>query len=206
MLNISTTKTRAVVRINEVLAGDCVLPFYYKSLAELKGSQEGFEVVVNLAMLKTRSPDDSPIVPPISEPPREVETNLTVIQPTAEELAGTADESDEIHADDEMLVGLVLSKNSDSSNSESESGYVQPATSDTVDTNIFCDVFHVQDRVNKEVYLTHTLHAAFAQAFTDTMLVPGKGDKRKVEAVLQKKELSWDKVRRSAPAWLWKRV
>jgi hypothetical protein len=142
----------------------------------------------------------------IFEPSREIETNLTVVQPTAEDLAGRADGSDEMPPDDDVLIDQALFAYSDSSDSELESGYVQPATSEVVDSNIFSDVFHVQDRVNREVYHTHTLHAAFARAFSDTMLVPDKGDKRRVEAVLQKKELTWDKVRRSTTAWLWKRV
>ena len=61
MLNISSTQTRAVIRIDEVLAPNYILSYHKKTLAELKGNQLSFEIVVSLSMLRTHG--DKPPAP-----------------------------------------------------------------------------------------------------------------------------------------------
>ncbi|KAE9390707.1 hypothetical protein BT96DRAFT_1002033 [Gymnopus androsaceus JB14] len=43
-------------------------------------------------------------------------------------------------------------------------------------------------------------------AFSDTILVPDAGDKKRMEAFLEKKKLTWKMVQSKSPQWLWKRV
>ncbi|THU77319.1 hypothetical protein K435DRAFT_878010 [Dendrothele bispora CBS 962.96] len=49
----------------------------------------------------------------------------------------------------------------------------------------------------------HSLFRAFAAAFSDTLLIPDKSDKKIVEAALAKRNLTWKVMRGRAPQWLW---
>ena len=46
----------------------------------------------------------------------------------------------------------------------------------------------------------------FSTAFSDTLLVPDENDKKVVSEILEKKAVSFNKIRSKSPAWLWKRV
>ena len=73
-------------------------------------------------------------------------------------------------------------------------------------SNVLGDVFHEIQKVGKTLSRKHTLYKYFDTAFSDTMLVPDKGDKQNVCLYLEKKQMKWDQVRKSNPDWLWKRV
>ena len=51
MINVSTTKTRVLIRIDEVLAPSYILTHHKKSLEDLKGDLATFNAVVNLGSL-----------------------------------------------------------------------------------------------------------------------------------------------------------
>src|SRR5436305_9043657 len=61
-------------------------------------------------------------------------------------------------------------------------------------------------RISRTLSTKHSLHHHFLVAFSDTILVPDKGDKENIQAYLVKKGKNWDMVRKSDPDWLWKRV
>ena len=52
-INVSSTKTRAVIQVNEVLAPGCVLPYHHQTLEEIQNGQSSFKVVVSLCALRT---------------------------------------------------------------------------------------------------------------------------------------------------------
>ena len=63
------------------------------------------------------------------------------------------------------------------------------------------------DKVLFIISKKHTHHDAFATAFSNTLLVPDKNDRLKVEAHLKRKNLSpFAIMRLEKPDWLWKRV
>jgi hypothetical protein len=66
-INVSTTKTRAVIQIDKVLAPKCIIPYHKKALGEIQNRQVSFEVVVSIAALRTRSTQQAK---PVSEPQR----------------------------------------------------------------------------------------------------------------------------------------
>ena len=94
----------------------------------------------------------------------------------------------------------------DLDNLGNRSGYIQAPSLGPHAASIIGDVFHVENKLGRELKAKHSLSIRFAAAFSDTLLVPDKGDKRRVEAVLAKKNLTWDQIRNSSPAWLWRRV
>ena len=51
VINVSSTKTRAVIQTNEVLAPKCVIPYHYKTLEEIQNGQATFEAVVSICSL-----------------------------------------------------------------------------------------------------------------------------------------------------------
>jgi len=48
---VSSTKRRAVVRIDKVLAPACVLSFHKKTLEQIQNGREFFKVLVDLSFL-----------------------------------------------------------------------------------------------------------------------------------------------------------
>jgi len=95
----------------------------------------------------------------------------------------------------------------DIENMESENaGYIQYSQSKSLPSCILADVFHEMDKVGYTISKKHSLHRHLVVAFSDTMLVPDKKDKKLVEAYLKEKDVKWDYVWKSSPAWLWKRM
>ncbi|KAJ7452542.1 hypothetical protein FB451DRAFT_1374025 [Mycena latifolia] len=78
MISVSTTRTRALVEIHNVIAPKCILTHHKKTLEELKGDNTSFMAVVNLSSLKTRSLEPSP---PAFGGPREVTGDVALIHP-----------------------------------------------------------------------------------------------------------------------------
>ncbi|KAJ7112383.1 hypothetical protein C8R43DRAFT_961795, partial [Mycena crocata] len=72
-------------------------------------------------------------------------------------------------------------------------------------SNIFGDVFHVMQKVTKTLKKKHVLHDYFAAAFSDTMLIPDKGDKQRLVDYFKKKGTTWEAERYKRPDWVWKR-
>ncbi|KIJ92817.1 hypothetical protein K443DRAFT_125800 [Laccaria amethystina LaAM-08-1] len=88
---------------------------------------------------------------------------------------------------------------------ERTSGFTQTAN-DIAVARILADVFHEMDKVCRTISKKHTLSKKFATAFSDTLLVPDKDDKKLVSEVFLKKNLTYDKIRSKSPSWLWKRI
>jgi hypothetical protein len=79
MINVSTTCTQAVVRIEEVLAPKYVLPIHKCSLEDLKGTSTTFEAVVHISSLRTCN-HLSPVASDATQLPAEIEI-VSVIYP-----------------------------------------------------------------------------------------------------------------------------
>jgi len=65
-------------------------------------------------------------------------------------------------------------------------GYKQDSSKNN-SSAILADVFHEMFKVTRTISTRNTLLKRFAQAFTDTMLIPDQGDKAAVEVVLARR-------------------
>src|SRR5882762_8366201 len=198
-VKINVTPTRAVIRVDEVLAPDFVLSFHKRTLEDMQTNGSSFQALVSLSTLKTRvdkvaPPEESDIDPPEMD-------EVIIVQPS---LSG----SEEIRSDD----GLNSeSDHVDDANilSHDFQEYSQSAFSDSnvLPSRILADVFHEIDKVCRTISKKHTHHNAFATAFSNTMLVTDKCDRLRVEAYLSEKKLpTFEKLRLEKPKWCWKRV
>ena len=202
-IGVSTTKTRALIKITEVLAPNCIIAYHRQSLKDIKGDNDTFMAVVSISALRTRSNNEAINIASIPE-----QRNIgiaTVLKPTQDLLADTGElpdnhalsDSDSDEEDMECDTGDVIVQNL--------AGYSQEQTGN-IPSRILADCFHVMDRVHKTISRKHTALRKFAAAFSDTLLVPDKDDREAVEAVLKKKGETWEKMKSKSSAWLWKRV
>ncbi|KAJ7017554.1 hypothetical protein C8F04DRAFT_979056 [Mycena alexandri] len=216
-INVSTTKTRALIHIDKVLAPACVMPHHKASLSELQNGRESFEAVVSISSLKTRSPDAAVIPMPASMEPDRVTQPPELISPpvdtqSADSSATNAEENPDIDienldsSESEMDTDDLYCRDFiDRIEDPAEQQFYQQMLG-TVPSRILADVFHEIDKVCRTISRKHTLRRHFARAFSDTMLVPDLGDKTAVEAVLAAKGVTWDQARSKSPGWLWRRV
>lgn len=205
-IGVSTTKTRALIKITEVLAPNCIIAYHHQSLKDIKGDNDTFMAVVSISALHTWSNDEAFNVATIPE-----QRNIglaTVLKLTQDLLADIGDapdnsishhlgDSDSEEEDMECDAGDVIVQN--------QAGYSQEQTGN-LPSHILADCFHVMDRVHKTISCKHIALCKFAAAFSDTLVVPDKDDRDSVEAVLKKKGETWEKMKSRSPAWLWKRV
>lgn len=207
VINVSSTKTRAVIQINEVLAPKCVIPYHHKALEEIQKNQATFEAVVSICSLRTQGTDTPPVQTKCSgEPPRQPGTCNLI---TPDGFLQSSSDAQSIRND-----GLWNEAESDSepeidtentNQMPEHNGYKQDSSKNN-SSAILADVFHEMFKVTRTISTRNTLLKRFAQAFTDTMLIPDQGDKAAVEVVLAKKNLKWDTIKAKSPDWIWKRV
>lgn len=204
MLRVASTKTRAVVRIDNVLAPKCLLSYHKKTLEELQNGQTAFDVVVNLSSLRTRSINPPSIISP-HIPPQEP-GNPVLIEPSA---------NTQVEAADLNLGGNYSEDFNPESDSDSEDGgdvgsentvYVQSSVNEDNPSGILIDVFHEMHKLTRTIPKGHSLHKQFSTAFSKTMLIPDEGDKHRMVEYLQKKGTTFDKQYIAQNDWLWKRV
>jgi hypothetical protein len=182
--------------VDEILVPDFLLSFHKQTLQEVQAGQQSFEVLVPLSALKTQVDKVAPVQTSMSgiDPP--VMDDALAIQPEANTLH-TSDTQDESDSESDNI----------SEPFGQEQGYSQSAESGTRPSRILADVFHEIDKVCRTISKKHTHHDSFATAFSDTMLIPDKNDRLRVEAYLREHKLqNWDKVRRTNAKWCWKRV
>jgi hypothetical protein len=68
------------------------------------------------------------------------------------------------------------------------------------------DIFHVQNRLLRQLSRTHSGYKAFARAFSEVLLVRDASDEAAVKAVLARKNVSWQVAQRARPDALRKRI
>ena len=200
-LNVSTTKTRALIQIDTILAPNCVIPHHRQLLKNLQNGEGSFKVVVSISSLRTRS-DKEPVTIPEPLEPRNIGT-IKTIQPPSLSTEDIENQDIDIESDDEdenPIPERDIEENVDRS-----SGFTQQP-SDILPSHILADVFHEIDKVCRTISKKHTLCRKFATAFSDTLLVPDENDKKAVSEILEKKGISFNKMRSKSPAWLWKQV
>lgn len=205
-INVSATRTWAVVKIDKVLAPKCVIAYHKKALGDIQNGQNSFEVVVSMAALRTRSLQEAKTV---AEPPRQPGTAQLINPPDMSnetvhvDISTESDESENIldDASEPDIDGQV----EDTDNFPEYSGYTQNELLERI-AGILADVFYEIEKITRTISRKHTLCHKFAHAFSDTMLVPDEGDKIAVEAVLAKKAIKWEQVWSKSPIWLWKQV
>ena len=168
-------------------------------MGQLQSNQCSFNAVVSLSGVRTCSTEPAVSGSSNNLPPEQIEENPPVILPHGMSThhndieGGRSDSDDEIslHSyDDELSI----------------SGYVQPSESDNHSPCLVADVFHEINKVGRTISRKHSLHHEFHTAFSDTILVPDKGDRAKMEAFLTKEGSKWEKVHQSKADWLWKQV
>ena len=85
-------------------------------------------------------------------------------------------------------------------------GSPQPELTPYEDTEICShvlgDIWHLMNQF--KIPLSHGLHWPFAQALRDALFVPDLVDKAAVEAVLQKRNVTWEQMVLWKPEWVWK--
>lgn len=202
-LNVSTTKTRALIQIDTILAPNCVIPHHRQSLKNIQNGQDSFNAVVNITSLRTRSGKEHTTIPEPSE-----SRNIGIVHPIKPPSSLTTEdiENHDINAEsesDDEEEDPISENNIE--NLDRSSGFTQQPT-DVLPSRILADVFHEIDKVCRTISKKHTLCRKFATAFSDTLLVPDEDDKKAVSEILEKKKSSFNKVRSKSPAWLWKRV
>ena len=136
-IRVSTTKTRAVIRIDEVLAPKCIMSYHKKSLENIQNGQDSFEAVVHICHLRTRS-SNPPVVSVLpTEPSRVIGPAKVVLPPVDTNLISSASPTrvvenqqlltDEVEGEDNSpthsTTGICHSNNinNDGSGSDSES-------------------------------------------------------------------------------------
>ena len=201
-LNVSTTKTRALIQIDTILAPNCVIPHHRQSLKNLQNDEHSFKVVVSISSLRTRS-DKEPVTIPEPLELRNIGT-IKAIQPPSLSTEDIEDRDIDIESDDDDEEDPISERGIEE-NVERSSGFTQQP-SDILPSRILADVFHEIDKVCRTISKKHTLCLKFATAFSDTLLVPDENDKKVVSEILEKKGVSFNKIRSKSPAWLWKRV
>ena len=201
-LNVSTTKTRALIQIDTILAPNCVIPHHRQSLKNLQNDEGSFKVVVSISSLRTRS-DKEPVTIPEPLELRNIGT-IKAIQPPSLSTEDIEDRDIDIESDDDDEEDPISERGIEE-NVERSSGFTQQP-SDILPSRILADVFHEIDKVCRTISKKHTLCRKFATAFSDTLLVPDENDKKVVSEILEKKGVSFNKIRSKSPAWLWKRV
>jgi len=195
-----------VIRIDEVLVPDYILPFYKKTIQEVQAGQPAFDILVTLSSLKTRSPHIPPLLPGTAAPPA-VMDDVSLILPPSDGIPSSEEGAESAATlNDDNDHGENVADGEHSNNA-----YVQPKPSQedialALLASILADIFHEMHKVCRTISELHALHKQFARAFSDTMLVPDKNDKAHVMSYLKAKGLTWEKVRLSSPGWLWKRV
>ncbi|KAJ7938801.1 ribonuclease H-like domain-containing protein [Mycena leptocephala] len=60
-IGVSITKTRALIRVDQVLAPGCLIPHHKTTIAEVQNGRESFEMVVSISSLRTRNSTSSTI-------------------------------------------------------------------------------------------------------------------------------------------------
>jgi hypothetical protein len=214
-INVSTTRTRVLIKVDKILAPKFVLTHHQQTLEDLwtQGGNTSFEAVVSLTSLRTCSQSEAKAPDTGSLPPMapEYDSNITVIRPPVETTTHSGPSTDEdadgdSDSDDDDDPSPADPDDIPPEDPLAEFAYVQPENATNYPSRILADVFHEMDKVGRTISKKHSLHHRFATAFSDTMLVPDKNDKAKVEEYLNKKGMNWDQVRRSSPGWLWKRV
>jgi hypothetical protein len=206
---VSTTHTRALIRVDKVLAPSCMVSFHKKTLEELQNGQESFTILVSICALRTRG-DKDPVTQLFTKETRNI-GNITTIKPAdtgimeiaaADGGIALADDSDSsIDSDSESIQQLE--------NEEQPSAILycqQPEMSHSIPSRILADVFHIIDQLCRTISRRHTAYKRFATAFSETMLIPDQDDKAAMEAVLKKRNMTWSFVKSKSPGWLWKRV
>ena len=202
-INVSTTRTQALIQIDKVLAPGIIMTYHKKSLNDLQNGQESFLAVVNISSLRTRSPS----LPIINNrpPPEKRNVNIPAIsKPSQSMLEQSDDVENDAHSDS--------SQSDDENEHQSESlpeqiyRYHQPSESNDIPSRILADVFHVMDKVCRTISRKHSLCCKFAIAFSDTLLVPDEEDKAALISVLSKSNITWDRIKSKSPSWVWTRV
>jgi hypothetical protein len=216
-IRVSTTKTRAVIKIDEVLAPKCLMLYHQKSLEDIQQGQVSFEAVMHICHLRTRSSNPPASILP-TEPSRTIGPANVILPPVDANQQVSVDEVDGQHSPEHTTTGIYQSKNISDSDSDSDSSssgssnnehddeneedirkylnvtYRQPSKYISYLARILADVFHEIYKVCKTISKMHTLCRRFASAFSDTMLIPDEGDKKAVEKVLAQKGLKWATV------------
>jgi hypothetical protein len=199
VINVSSTKTRAVIQIDKVLAPKCIIPYHHKALEEIQNGQATFEAVVSICSLRTEG-DTPPVQTKSSgEPPRQPGICKLITPNGLLQSSSGALEDEEVSNSESEIDAENINQMPEND------GYRQDSSKDN-SSAILADVFHEMFKVTKTISTRNTLLHRFAQAFTDTMLIPDQGDKAAVELVLAKKNLKWDTVKAKSPDWLWKQV
>ena len=98
-LNVSTTKTRALIQIDTILAPNCVIPHHCQSLKNLQNGEDPFKAVVSISSLHTRS-DKEPVTIPEPLEPKNIGI-IKAIQPPSLSTEDIEDQDMNIESDDE---------------------------------------------------------------------------------------------------------
>jgi len=62
-LNVLTTKTRALIQIDTVLAPNCMIPYHRQSLKNIQNGGGSFKAIVSIFSLQTKSEKELVIAP-----------------------------------------------------------------------------------------------------------------------------------------------
>ena len=95
---VNVTKTRAVIRVDEVIAPDYILPYYKNTIQKIQAGKPTFDILVALSSLKTRNPH-KPLLLPGAKAPDAVMDNISLIRPPSDGIAAPEEtEAAEINA------------------------------------------------------------------------------------------------------------
>jgi len=123
-ITVNVTKTRAVIKVDEVIVPDYMLSFHKKTIQDVQAGRPDFEILVALSNLKTRSPHVPSLLPGTEAPPQ-VMDEVSLIHPPSDSVPSSeeAAETNAVLVDD----GYDIEENV-TDRAEFPNVYVQPGS------------------------------------------------------------------------------
>lgn len=218
--NITITQTRALVSITKVISPTASVPLHKRTL--LSFGPPPFTIAINYTRLRLRITIDQVEDPTAPGRSSRINSSQSLVpDPMASVLLQPLSATSQ-----SVLSNLIQDDNSEDGDDETDDDddnylsdhyLVRPPAhqlasipSSGMDSGIAEDVWHVMDRVSREIPIKHSLRKAFTFAFSNTIFALDEDDYKLVCQTLQArpadKRKTWDEMRRYHPDWLWRRV
>ncbi|TDL21010.1 hypothetical protein BD410DRAFT_804659 [Rickenella mellea] len=208
---LNVTKTRAIVQIESISAPGWILPFHGNiSLGSIETLP--FLTVLNKTTLFSQLNNNTydqdfdlsstgiPDIPSTVRKPSSNDTHSSIPDQSSddeldneEEFSDADDNFPDLESDDNNVNfnNGNGNQNVNLSDIDMSTAYSQPQDLESpVPSRILADVWHIMDRILRLIPQSHSLRQEFSSAFSETILVPDREDKARMEAFLKKQNLT----------------
>lgn len=149
---------------------------------------------------------NSALLPPSVTPPTALsadwDATVTAIPNTIDTLDGNEEEADDEQP--EQNVAESIPDPTSMARAQALTVHVDSYQEPVRRSGVLGDIFHVEHQFKIPIH--HGLRKPFLRALRDALLLPDPDDKAAVEAVVAKRDLTFDQVVLLSPKWTWKRV